>query len=90
MRVVTHPLSLALRELDQVEADLDDDVLHLVDERLMESALSRSDAQRVDKLDNELRVVLIVEELLEVGIRGEALGRVDQICREAQGLVNDG
>lgn len=61
--VVKHALGFTLRELDQVEADLDHDVWHLGHENLAELLVSRSDAQCLDQLDNKLLIDLIVQQL---------------------------
>mmetsp|Transcript_19627 Transcript_19627/g.26526 ORF Transcript_19627/g.26526 Transcript_19627/m.26526 type:complete len:177 (-) Transcript_19627:769-1299(-) len=55
----------------------------------MEFALARCDTQGVEQLDNELGVDLVVEQVLKVGIRGEATRRHDQMGCACDGFVDD-
>ena len=60
LRVILHLIGLGARELDQIEADLHDNISELGHEDRAELLVARCNDHRLEQLDNELRIVGII------------------------------
>ena len=72
--IVFHLLSLISGELNEVEADLDHDLFHLIDKDRAELLICGRDGKVFDQLDNELRVIFVIEVLLKARVTAQQAG----------------
>ena len=79
-----------MSELEQVEADLDNEFLHVSVVALREAIVVQCHDQVLQHLHDKLRVGLIIKECLYVGVRGKCTSRSNHVLSDTDALVVDG